>query len=98
MKKILASLITMVLVVGITLAAIFLLVRATLYVTAIESPLERAGAIVAELLLGVVLLLSTVWVATHLAVRIFFTVDATASRATNALQGEDIDVRGGKLV
>ena len=39
--------------------------------TSIESPLPRAGAIVAELLLGVVLLLGTVWLATHLAVLIF---------------------------
>ena len=54
-----------------TLAAMFILVQATLYVTSIESPLQRAGAIGAELLLGVVLLLGTVWLATHLAVRIF---------------------------
>jgi hypothetical protein len=33
--------------------------------------LPRAGAIAAELLLGVVLLLGTVWLATHLAVLIF---------------------------
>jgi hypothetical protein len=33
--------------------------------------LQRAVAIAAELLLGVVLLLGTVWLATHLAVRIF---------------------------
>jgi hypothetical protein len=71
MKKILGSFFTVIVVVAITLAAIFLLVRATLFVTAITSPLARAGAIVAELFLGVVLLLGTVWVATHLAVRIF---------------------------
>jgi len=33
--------------------------------------LQRAGAIAAEILLGVVLLLGTVWLATHLAVLIF---------------------------
>ena len=32
---------------------------------------ERLFAIIAELFLGVILLLGTVWLATHLAVRIF---------------------------
>ncbi len=54
-----------------TLGAMFILVKATLYVTSFESPLQRAIAIGAELILGVVLLLGTVWLATHLAVRIF---------------------------
>jgi len=71
MKKILASVITTILIVGMTLAAMFILVRATVYVTSLESPLERATAMGAELLLGVILLLGTVWLATHLAVRIF---------------------------
>lgn len=71
MKKILASILTTLLIVAMTLAAMFILLQATIFVTAIRSPLERAGAIVAELLLGVVLLLGTVWMATHLAVRIF---------------------------
>jgi hypothetical protein len=71
MKMIFASALTTVLIVSMTLAAMFILLRATIYVTSISSPLERAGAIVAELLLGVVLLLGTVWMATHLAVRIF---------------------------
>jgi hypothetical protein len=71
MKMILASVLTTVLIVAMTLAAMFTLVRATVYVTSIESPVQRALAIGAELLLGVVLLLGTVWLATHLAVRIF---------------------------
>jgi len=71
MKRILASVLTTILIVAMTLAAMFTLVRATEYVTSIASPLERALAIVAELFLGVVLLLGTVWLATHLAVRIF---------------------------
>jgi hypothetical protein len=71
MKMILAYALTTVLIVTMTLAAMFILVRATVYVTSLESPLERATAIGAELLLGVVLLLGTVWLATHLAVRIF---------------------------
>jgi hypothetical protein len=56
-----------------TLGAMFILVQATEYVTSLESPLDRATAMGAELILGVVLLLGTVWLATHLAVRIFST-------------------------
>jgi hypothetical protein len=71
MKMILASILTTVLIVAMTLGAMFILVQATDYVTSRESTLQRAAAICAELLLGVVLLLGTVWLATHLAVRIF---------------------------
>ena len=71
MKHVLLSFLTTVLIVAMTLSAMVILVRATLYVTSIESPVQRAGAIGAELLLGVVLLLGTVWLATHLAVLIF---------------------------
>jgi hypothetical protein len=71
MKMILASVLTTILIVMMTLAAMFILVWATEYVTSLESPLQRAAAMGAELLLGVVLLLGTVWLATHLAVRIF---------------------------
>lgn len=69
--KILASIFTTILIVAMTLVAMFTLVRATSYVTSIPSPVQRTLAIAAELLLGVVLLLGTVWLATHLAVRIF---------------------------
>jgi hypothetical protein len=71
MKHVLLSVLTTLLIVAMTLSAMVILVRATQYVTAIESPLPRAGAIAAEILLGVVLLLGTVWLATHLAVHIF---------------------------
>ena len=71
MKRIIASVFTTILIVAMTLAAMFVLVNATLKVTAITSPLQRAAAIAAELVLGIVLLLGTVWLATHLAVRIF---------------------------
>ncbi|PYU67579.1 MAG: hypothetical protein DMG49_18305 [Acidobacteria bacterium] len=71
MKMIIASVLTTILIVALTLSAIFVLVWATEYVTSLESPLHRAAAMGAELLLGVVLLLGTVWLATHLAVRIF---------------------------
>jgi len=73
MKMIVASVLTTILIVTMTLGAMFILVQATEYVTALESPLQRAAAMGAELLLGVVLLLGTVWLATHLAVRIFGT-------------------------
>jgi len=71
MKQVLLSILTVLLIVATTLSAMVIVVRATLYVTAIESPLPRAGAIAAEILLGVVLLLGTVWLATHMAVLIF---------------------------
>lgn len=71
MKQILASVFTTLLIIAMTLAAMFALVAATLKVTAIQSPVQRAVAIAAELVLGIVLLLGTVWLATHLAVRIF---------------------------
>jgi hypothetical protein len=71
MKQFFASILTTIMIVAMTLSAMAILVRATLYVTSIESPLARSGAIAAEILLGVVLLLGTVWLATHLAVLIF---------------------------
>jgi hypothetical protein len=71
MKMIVASVLTTILIVALTLGAMFILVQATEYVTSLEYPLQRAAAMGAELLLGVVLLLGTVWIATHLAVRIF---------------------------
>lgn len=71
MKQVLASILTTLMIVAMTLSAIVILERATLYVTSIASPLPRAGAIAAEILLGVILLLGTVWLATHLAVLIF---------------------------
>ena len=71
MKTLLAAVLTTILICAMTLAAMFVLIRATLYLTSLESPLWRSLAFAAELLLGVVLLLGTVWLATHLAVRIF---------------------------
>ena len=71
MKKVIASIVTVALIIAMTLAAMFTLVSATVYVTSIPSPAQRAGAVAAEIVLGVILLLGTVWLATHLAVRIF---------------------------
>jgi hypothetical protein len=71
MKQLFASIVTTLLTIALTLAAMYVLVDATLRVTAIASPLQRALALAAEVVLGIVLLLGTIWVATHLAVRIF---------------------------
>jgi hypothetical protein len=76
MIRFVASILTTVLIIAMTLGAMFILVWATEYVTSLESPIQRASAMGAELLLGVVLLLGTVWLATHLAVRIFGTKEA----------------------
>ena len=78
MKMILASIFTTALIIVMTLGAMFTLVRATVYVTSIASPAQRALAIGAEMLLGVVLLLGTTWLATHLAVRIFHKKEVSA--------------------
>jgi hypothetical protein len=78
MKTAFAFILTIALIVAMSLGAMFILVRATLYVTALKSPLHRAGAIGAELLLGVILLLGTVWLATHLAVRIYGEKDSSS--------------------
>jgi len=71
MTRIIASIFTTLLTIAMTLGAMYILVDATEYVTSLESPIDRATAMGAELLLGVILLLGTVWLATHLAVRIF---------------------------
>ncbi len=71
MKQVLASILTTLMIIAMTFAAMVILERATLYVISIDSSWQRAGAIAAEILLGIVLLLGTVWLATHLAVLIF---------------------------
>jgi len=83
MKTILASIITTALIVAMTLGAMFVLVSATEYVTSLESPLERAGAMGAEIVLGIVLLLGTVWLATQLAVRIFSAKEPPSSNVAS---------------
>jgi hypothetical protein len=71
MKMVVASILVVLLTVAMALAAMYALVITTEYVTVIQSTAQRMLAVCAELLLGVVLLLGTVWVATHFAVRIF---------------------------
>jgi hypothetical protein len=79
MKMVLASVFTTALIIAMTLGAMFTLVRATVYVTSIQAPAQRAAAIASEIVLGIVLLLGTTWLATHLAVRIFHRKKAAAS-------------------
>ena len=71
MKKLLIAILATLLVIVTTLAAILVLVQATIHVAMMSNPMLRAAAVLAELLLGVVLLLCTLYLATHLAVRIF---------------------------
>jgi len=79
MKRIFAAVLTTLLIIAMTLAAMFLLVYATLKVTAIQSAVQRAVAMGAEIVLGIVLLLGTTWLATHLAVRIFHVEERSSS-------------------
>jgi hypothetical protein len=78
MKMVLASILVVLLTVAMALSAMYALVITTEYVSAIVSKPQWLVAVCAELLLGVVLLLGTVWVATHLAVRIFGTKNASS--------------------
>ncbi len=101
MKTILASIVTTVLIVAITLVAMFFLVRATVYVTSLESSLHRAAAMGAELVLGIVLLLGTVWLATHLAVRIFSRKEPPSAGLSEPLSKTPFDqapTQGGSVV
>ena len=71
MKRFLAAALTALLVVAMTLAAVFVLVGASIKVAQMNSPLLRAVAVAAELTLGVLLLVGTVYLATRVAVLIF---------------------------
>jgi uncharacterized PurR-regulated membrane protein YhhQ (DUF165 family) len=73
MKRFLASVLTALLIIVITLVAMFSLVRSTIAVAEIPSPLLRAIATGVELVLGIVVLIGTIYLATHLAVRIYGT-------------------------
>jgi uncharacterized PurR-regulated membrane protein YhhQ (DUF165 family) len=71
--RIVLSILTALLIIAMTLVAMFTLVQATIDIAQLENPLIRAIAVGAELVLGIVLLLGTVYLATHLAVRIYGT-------------------------
>ena len=86
MRKIFLSALAIVLIVAMTLGAMFLLVYTTNKLSSLAYPVMRGVVFGAELLLCVLLLLGTVWLATHLAVRIF------APRSSNS--GADIRLPG----
>jgi hypothetical protein len=69
--KLALGVLTAALAIGLTLAAMFVLVHATLSIAQMTSPVVRALAVAVELVLGVILLVGTVYITTHLAVRIF---------------------------
>ena len=71
MKRLFAAVLTTLLVVAMTLASVFVLVGASIKVAQMDSPWLRAMAVAAELVLGVLLLVGTIHLATHAAVRIF---------------------------
>ena len=71
MKRMLLAVLMTLLAVAMTLAAILVLVQATLSIAQMTHPLFRALAVTAELVLGVMLLVGTVFLTTRLAVRIF---------------------------
>ena len=71
MKKLLALVLVMVLVVALTLAAVIVLVAVTIRISVIASPIFRAVAVGGELFVGIGWLLGTIYLSTHLVVRIF---------------------------
>jgi hypothetical protein len=68
--KVLAGLIAVVGDAALTLGAVIALVRATIYILAIENVLLRVLAVAGDVLLGTLLLIGCIYVSTHLAVRI----------------------------
>lgn len=71
MKRVLLTIPAFLIVVAIFLTILLGLVRVTLMIGAISFGVARVAAWCGELALGVVLLLSAAWVATHMAVWIF---------------------------
>jgi len=71
MIKVIAAILVMTLGAALTLAAVTLLVTAAIRISLIANPALRALATVGELITGVAWLLGTVYLSTHLAVRIF---------------------------
>jgi len=71
MLRKLAAVIAPLLGVALTLASVFLLLRMTVETELLEEPLERNLAIVGTLLVGVFLLVGSVYVSTRIAVLLF---------------------------
>ena len=71
MKRFLLAALSLLLSVAITLASILLLLRATLIIERMQSPFLRGLSVVGAVLLGVALLVGSVYLSTHVAVRLF---------------------------
>ncbi len=71
MIRMLLGVLTALMAVVMTLVAMLVLVKATLIVSEMTNPVARGGAVMAELVLGVALLVGTIYSVTRLAVRIF---------------------------
>ena len=71
MKRFLLAAFSLLLSVAITLASILLLLRATLIIERMQSPFLRGLSVVGAVLLGVALLVGSVYLSTHVAVRLF---------------------------
>jgi hypothetical protein len=71
LKKWAALAIVAVLAVTLTLGSVIVLVGATISISRMSNPLLRALATVAELVTGILWLVGTIYIVTHLAVLIF---------------------------
>jgi hypothetical protein len=71
LKRWAALVIVAAIAVALTLGSVIVLVGATISISQMPNPAMRALATVAELLLGMLWLVGTVYIATHLAVLIF---------------------------
>ena len=71
LKRWAALVIVAAIAVALTLGSVIVLVSATISISQMPNPAMRALATVAELLLGMLWLVGTVYIATHLAVLIF---------------------------
>jgi hypothetical protein len=71
LKRWAALIIVAAIAVALTLGSVIVLVGATISISQMTNPAMRALATVAELLVGMVWLLGTTYIATHLAVLIF---------------------------
>jgi len=71
LKRWAALIIVAAIAVALTLGSVIVLVGATISISQMTNPAIRALATVAELLVGMLWLLGTIYIATHLAVLIF---------------------------
>lgn len=70
MIKILAGVVAVTGAAALTLATMIALVRGTIFIVSIGDPLLRVAAVIADVILGTIVLVGCIYLATHLAVRI----------------------------